>query len=120
MRYEHITLYVSDLEGSLSFYSDLLGLKLLRRFSAENMKIAFLGEPEQPSIELIEAGSKVPEKSGFSLGFRVESLDEATTMMEAAGYPLLRGPISPNSTVSFSFFRGPDGVEIQLLEYGEH
>jgi lactoylglutathione lyase len=120
MQYEHITLYVSDLENALSFYRDLLGLKLLRRISAGNMEIVFLGEPGQPSIELIEAADEpLPAASGFSLGFRVESLDHATTMMEGAGYPLLRGPVSPNPSVRFSFFRGPDSVEIQLLEHGE-
>ncbi|MDX9780883.1 MAG: VOC family protein, partial [bacterium] len=91
MRYEHITLYVKDLERSLSFYRDLMGLNLLRRISTENIKIVFLGKADQPSIELIEAGGNAPEKSGFSLGFRVESLDEATTMMEAAGNSKLVG-----------------------------
>lgn len=120
MRYEHITMYVRDLENALSFYRDLLGLGMLRRISAENMKIAFLGEAGQPSIELIEGGGEVPVKSGFSLGFRVKSLNEATRMMENAGYPLLRGPFSPNDAVRFSFFSDPDGIEIQLLENRDH
>lgn len=118
MQYEHITLYVSDLKEALSFYRDLLGLKLQRRISAGNMEIVFLGEPGQPSIELIEAADEsLPAASGFSLGFRVESLENATKMMEAAGYSLLRGPISPDPSVRFSFFRGPENVEIQLLEH---
>jgi lactoylglutathione lyase len=120
MQYEHITLYVSDLENALSFYRDLLGLKLLRRISAGNMEIVFLGEPGQPSIELIETVNEpLSAASGFSLGFRVDSLDNATKIMEAAGYPLLRGPISPDPSVRFSFFRGPESVEIQLLEHME-
>lgn len=120
MQYEHITLYVSNLEVSLVFYRDLLGLHVLRRISPGNRKIAFLGEAGQPGIELIEAGGEVPVKSGFSLGFRVESLDDAARMLKNAGYPLLHGPVSPNDAVRFSFFSDPDGIKIQLLEYHDH
>ncbi len=116
MNFIHVTLYVSDLERSLSFYRDVLGLNVLRRMSPGNLDIAFLGEPGQAAIELIGDG-EVPPHSGFSIGFRVESLDEAARRLESAGYPLLRGPLSPDPSVRFSFFRDPDGTEIQLAEF---
>ncbi len=117
MKYVHITLYVSNLQRSLAFYRDLLGMNILQRIHSGGREIVFLGEAGQPSIELIAAGNEAPKKSGFSLGFRVESLEEATRMMENAGYPLLRGPISPNPNLRFSFFHDPDAIEIQVLEY---
>ena len=69
MRYEHITMYVRDLENALSFYRDLLGLGMLRRISAENMKIAFLGEAGQPSIELSAGGRRSTGQKRFFPGF---------------------------------------------------
>jgi lactoylglutathione lyase len=117
MIYMHTTIHVSDMEKSLGFYQGLLGLNLVRRSPSGNGELAFLGENGQPNIELIcHPGEEKPAYSGFSLGFRVESLKEGTAALEQAGYPLVRGPLSPNPAVSFSFFHDPDGVEIQLVE----
>lgn len=117
MIYIHTTVYVSYLEKSLGFYQGLLGLNLVRRGPSGNGELAFLGEPGQPNIELIwHPGEEKPAYSGFALGFRVESLTEGTARLEQAGYPLVRGPLSPNPAVSFSFFHDPDGIEIQLVE----
>jgi lactoylglutathione lyase len=117
MTYMHTTVYVRDMEKSLGFYQGLLGLNLVRRSPSGSGELAFLGEAGQPNIELIcHPGEAVPAPGGFSLGFRVESLREGTAKLEQAGYPLVRGPISPNPAVSFSFFHDPDGLEIQLVE----
>jgi lactoylglutathione lyase len=117
MIYMHTTVYVSDMEKSLSFYQGLLGLKLVRRSPSGNGELAFLGEAGQPNIELIcHPGEEKPAHSGFTLGFRVESLKDGTAKLEQAGCPLVRGPVSPNPAVSFSYFHDPDGIEIQLVE----
>ena len=117
MIYLHTTVHVRDMEKSLGFYQGLLGLGLVRRGPSGNGELAFLGEAGQPNIELIcRPGEDLPACSGFSLGFRVESLDAGTALLEQAGYPLVRGPVSPNPAVRFSFFRDPDGIEIQLVE----
>jgi lactoylglutathione lyase len=117
MTYIHTTVHVRDMEKSLAFYQGLLGLNLVRRSPYGNGELAFLGEPGQPNIELLcHPGEEQPVYSGFTLGFRVESLREGTAKLEQAGYPLVRGPVSPNPAVSFSFFHDPDGIEIQLLE----
>ena len=116
MTFGHITVPVKDLDKSLAFYQDLLGLELQRRSPAwDGRELAFLGIPGQPQIELISGESAI--YSGFSIAFVVESLRESTEKMEKAGYPCIRGPLSPNPTVAFSFFHDPDGVEIQLLEH---
>jgi lactoylglutathione lyase len=114
MQYTHITFQVKDLEKSLAFYQGVLGQAVVRRAPGDHGPV-FLGEAGKPTIELI-GGPDGPAYSGFSLGFTVDSLEAATKKMEAAGYPRVRGPISPNPQVIFSFFKDPDGVEIQLLE----
>jgi lactoylglutathione lyase len=116
MTFNHITVPVKDLDKSLAFYHGLLGLEIVRRSPAwDGRELAFLGVPGQPQIELISGESAA--YSGFSIGFVVESLQSATEKMEKAGYPRIRGPLTPNPTVAFSFFKDPDGIEIQLLEH---
>jgi lactoylglutathione lyase len=115
MEFIHVTLFVKDLEKSLEFYQGLLGLPIQRRLPGEHGPV-FLGEEGKPVIELI-GGRKDAEFKGFSIGFEVDSLDEASKKMEDAGCKLIRGPISPNPSIRYSFFPDPDGVEIQLAEY---
>ena len=115
MKFNHVTLFVTDIEKSLSFYNGVLGLAIVRRIPGPTGPV-FLGIEGEPLVELI-GGQEKPVFSGFSVGFGVDSLDEATKKMEDAGYKKLRGPISPNPSVKFSFFPDPDGAEIQLVEY---
>ena len=113
MTFSHVTIYVQDLEKSIDFYEKVLGLAVTRRLSDTGP--VFLGIEGQPQIELI-LGEQPVEFSGFFIGFAVPNLDDATNKMEAAGFPKTRGPITPNPKTAFSFFLGPDGEEIQLLE----
>jgi lactoylglutathione lyase len=115
MNFAHVTLFVKDLERSLAFYHGVLELPITRRMPGPQGPV-FLGEKDEPAIELI-GGKADPQFSGFSIGFQVPSLEEATRKLASLGIAKLRGPISPNPTVKFSFFADPDGVEVQLIEY---
>ncbi|MCC8022999.1 MAG: VOC family protein [Clostridiales bacterium] len=118
MEFSFVTLYVKDLEASLSFYRDAIGLAVLRRQETANGALAFVGAPGQPNIELLcTPDNREGCDRGFSLGFRVDSLERAQADLEARGVRKLRGPVEPGSGVRFSFFAGPDGEEIQLIEY---
>jgi lactoylglutathione lyase len=114
MIYSLTTVFVKDIEKSIAFFSNVLGLSVVRRMQGEHGPV-FLGENGKPNIELI-GGNTDAAYSGFSLGFAVDSLEQATLDIEAAGCQKIRGPISPNPNVSFSFFRGPDGIELELIE----
>lgn len=117
MQFAFITIYVRDMQKSLAFYRDLLGLEVLRGQPTADGELVFLGVPGQPTIELIYAPAFAGNTyTGFSVGFEVDSLDSASAMLTDAGYPLKRGPISPSPKVAFSFFEGPNGEEIQLIE----
>jgi lactoylglutathione lyase len=116
MKYTHTTLHIKDLEKSLAFYHDLLGLPIVRRFPAGKGEIAFVGDAGSAQIELIPGAPPASGYSGFSIGLTVDSLDAATEKLAKAGYPRKQGPISPNPAIAFSFFEDPDGVCVQLLE----
>lgn len=117
MQFYCATVHIQNMERSLQFYRDLLGLTLQQRHPIQNGELAFLGREGQPMVELICAeGEEAPAYAGFSLGFRVDSLDEASAKMEAAGFPIGHGPISPAPGTRFSFLKDPDGIEIELIE----
>ncbi|MDR0785738.1 MAG: VOC family protein [Treponema sp.] len=114
MTYSLTTLFVKDIEKSLEFFTNVLGLTVTRRAPGENGPV-FLGEDGKPNIELI-AGNTEAAFSGFSLGFSVGSLDQASQKLEAANCTRISGPVSPNPHIRLSVFRNPDGIEIELIE----
>ncbi|MCC9296160.1 VOC family protein [Clostridium sp. WLY-B-L2] len=114
-----ITLNVKNMEESLKFYSELLGIKVFNRFSpGPGVDIAMVGEKDKPKIELIcsrNSNSEI-EASGISIGFEVKSLDETMKYMKSKGIIIKRGPISPSPKVKFFFIEDPNGVEVQIVE----
>ena len=113
-----ITLRVRDLETSLAFFHDLLGLPIQRRFESRGKRIAMLGPEGQPKIELIQGGNAaVKPGSGISVGFEVESLDAAMEELRQKGIPVARGPIEPNPHLRFFYILDPDGFEVQLAQH---
>ncbi|MBY9082109.1 VOC family protein [Paenibacillus sp. HN-1] len=115
-----ITLRVRDLEASLNFYHGILKLPLQNRFESRGKQIAMLGREEQPKIELIQGSEPVlkPE-CGVSVGFEVESLDDAMEYLNNLGIPIARGPIAPNPRLRFFYVLDPDGFEVQLAEHSK-
>ena len=119
MKFCWVTIHVENLEKSLHFYQDILGLPLLRRFSSRGIvEIAMLGEEDMPKMELICNPSDHEEKSaaGISIGFEVASLDEAMEHMKSNRIQILGDPMSPNPSMRFCFVLDPDGHTVQLVE----
>lgn len=116
MKFCWCTITTADLEESIAFYRDIVGLALTRRFSAgPGMDIAFLGS-EETQIELLQDGSKAAVGSGISLGFEIDSVDEMMTFLDEKNIPILGGPFSPNPHVRFFYVQDPNGVKIQFVE----
>lgn len=115
MRFGFVTVFVSNMARSLAFYQTLLGLPLLRQMQTPGGQLAFLGKPDEPSLELISDG-ETHSYNGFSIGIEVDDLDAATALLAENGYAVHRGPVQPNPQTRFSFVRDPDGIEIELIE----
>jgi len=113
-----ITLRVIDLEASLDFYNRILGLPIERRFESRGKQIVMLGTADQPKIELIQGSDPaLKPECGVSVGFEVESLDEAIAYLDSQGITIARGPIMPNPHLRFLYVLDPDGFEVQLAEH---
>ena len=119
MKFCWSTLRVSDMEKSLQFYTEVIGLAVVNRFTAgPGLEIAFLGQGET-QVELICDGSGRTVSIGedISWGFEVSSLEESLALLSLKGIPIEAGPIQPNPGIRFLYIRDPDGMKIQLVEH---
>lgn len=116
MKFALVTLYVKDMEKSLAFYNTLLEVPVIRRQAiGPDRELVFMGVDGEVNLELIPSDSEVVY-SGFSIGFEVENLVTAKERLAASGYTIKR-EMSPGPTVTLCFLDGPNGEEIELIEY---
>mgnify|MGYP001565562577 FL=1 len=109
---------VNNLEESLKFYQDIVGLNINRRFNAgPYVEIAFLGDDET-KIELIcdKSLKKVDLGHNISLGFIVNSVDEMMAFVKEKGIDIQDEISQPNPHVKFFYILDPNGLKIQLVE----
>ena len=116
----HTRFRVSDLEKTISFYRDVLGLEELRRHtSGRGSRLVFLKAPDSDEeIEICkfdESGPVVVGPDLTHLAFEVDDLDAFAKNAAAKGYPLSDGPHS-TGTGRIAFIDAPEGYEIELIE----
>lgn len=118
MEFCWVTLHVKDMEESLRFYEEVVGLEIDNKFNAgPGVEIVFLGDG-QTKIELIcdRNGNDVSMGNDISLGFEVESMEKMIEFIEFKGLEVHSGPFSPNPSVKFFFVEDPNGLKIQFVE----
>jgi lactoylglutathione lyase len=118
---EHVGIMVNDMDESLAFYQNILGLELRNReWLNDTIELAFLFFPEQPSVEveLIYGGPVENEGIVNHLAFRVENIEAELVRFKEAGIKLVdEEPRSIlNGTVKIAFFQGPNGEKLELVE----
>nr|WP_300094095.1 VOC family protein [Sedimentibacter sp.] len=118
MKFLWTTIHVKDMEESLKFYQDVVGLKLVNRFNAgPEMEICFLGE-DDTKLELIcsEKFKNIQAGNAVTLGFNVNSLDEMISLVNEKGIGIKTGPVQPNPNLKYFIVLDPNGVKIQFAE----
>ena len=127
MRVLHTMIRVGDLDRSIKFYTDVLGMKLLRRKDYPDGKftLAFVGygpETEHAVVELIYnwGTGKYDLGNGFGhIALEVEDVYAACAEIKMRGGKVTReaGPMKHGSTV-IAFIEDPDGYKIELIQRG--
>ncbi len=125
MRMLHTMLRVEDLDASLKFYTQTMGMKLLRQSDNKDYEytLAFVGyadESEQAVLELTYNWGDNTYEKGNAYGhvaFAVDDIYAFCEKLEADGADVYRkpGPVKGGSTV-IAFVRDPDGYAIELIE----
>jgi lactoylglutathione lyase len=117
----HTRMRVSDMDQTIQFYTDVLGLEVIeRKTSPRGSHLAFLKVPN--SDELIELCSFPPsglvkvQEDLVHLAFQVEDLDETMTEFAAKQIKITDGPTKTSSGSRFIFIDAPDGYEVELIE----
>lgn len=118
MKFCWVTITVKNMEESLRFYQEIVGLAIDRRFQAgPGVEITFLGNGET-KVELIcnEDIKEISIGQNISLGFEVDSVDEMMAFVKERGIAIHSGPIQPNPNVKFFYVLDPNGLKIQFVE----
>lgn len=125
MRILHTMLRVGDLEKSLAFYTQVLGMKLLRRHDYPEGKftLAFVGyqdEAAEAAIELTYNWGVDKYELGTAFGHIAIEVENAYTTCEEIkrrGGKVVReaGPMKHGTTV-IAFIEDPDGYKIELIQ----
>jgi len=118
MKFCWTTLHVKNLDASIKFYTELVGLSLNRRFKPnDHMELAFLGS-EPTELELIE-DTQAPKQpvDGISIGFLVDGkLEPLMTTLKEHGFTQLSEIFTPNPVMRFFYVKDPDGFSVQFVE----
>lgn len=118
MKFCWCTIRVRNMEQSLRFYQEIVGLSLNKRYTSESGKdISFLGDGET-KVELIcDSNFKsFSECDSISFGFEVESIEKKIRLIKENGLEVLKGPIQPNKNIKYFYVKDPDGNKVQFVE----
>lgn len=140
----HYCLIVTDLERSLGFYRDVMGMSLRSRVTRRediataiarpgitmHNAILYFADSPHPALELIQyqpAGDKVdlqiPNPGTSHIAFGVTDIDAAVTHLRARGVPVVSDPVrlEPNPDTgarggTIAYFSDPDGISLELYQ----
>lgn len=123
MKYLHTMVRVRDLDASLRFYCEGLGLREVRRrdVPAGRFTLVFLAAPESPEAEIElthnwDSSEDYGSARNFGhLAFRVENIYALCAHLQSMGYTIRRPPRDGH----MAFVRSPDLISVELLQAGE-
>jgi lactoylglutathione lyase len=120
--FNHVMLYVRDVQASLHFYADQLGFRILEKFDYNGTIVyARLLPPKgntSLALHLPEQGQPSLVSSGVRLYFEVKELDAACRKLEQAGVKFLGQPKQMPWGWKHAYLLDPDGHEISLYWAG--
>ena len=122
MKYLHTMVRVSDLEASLTFYRDALGLQVINRHDVPQGRftLVYLAAPgdTQAQIELTHNWDEQGYTDGRNFGhvaYQVNDIYACCERLQSLGVTIARPPRDGY----MAFVRSPDGISIELLQHGE-
>jgi lactoylglutathione lyase len=123
-KFLHTRYRVSDLDKTVDFYKNVLGLEETRRSSSpRGSHLVFFRAPgSEQEIEICKYDASGPVLVGpdlTHLAFEVEDIEAFARHAAAKGYPLSDGPTPTSSGSVIAFIDAPEGYEIELIQKAE-
>jgi lactoylglutathione lyase len=124
-KFDHVTITVEDLERSVEFYRDILGLEVAGMLEQDegNFKLVYLrsGDVMIELFNFTEKGKAPGEQKDIDFGlkhfgFKVDSVDEVTRKLKEQGVEFVLEPLDATGGVRIAFFKDPDGVLLEIVE----
>jgi len=122
MKYLHTMVRVTDIDASLAFYCDALGLEELKRYDSEQGRftLVFLAAKgdESAQVELTHNWDPEPYDGGRNFGhlaYQVDDIYATCQRLMDKGVTINRPPRDGR----MAFVKSPDGISIELLQKGE-
>jgi lactoylglutathione lyase len=122
MKYLHTMVRVADIDASLDFYCNKLGLRELKRYDSEQGRftLVFLAAPgdDEAQVELTHNWDPEEYDEGRNFGhlaYQVDNIYELCQTLMAAGVTINRPPRDGH----MAFVRSPDNISIELLQKGD-
>ena len=121
MKYLHVMVRVKDLDASMHFYCDLMGLEEIRRYESEEGRftLIYLAAPGQHEVPLEltynwDGDTGLPSDSRHfgHLAYEVDNIYETCQFLQDNGVVINRPPRDGR----MAFVRSPDNISIELLQ----
>jgi len=117
----HTRYRVNDLEKTVKFYTEVLGLEEIKRHkSPRGSELVFLklaGSDHEIELCSFPAAGEVKVQSDLThIAFEVDNIEEFAKHSAAKGYPLSDGPTPTSSGSIIAFIDAPEGYEIELIQ----
>ena len=112
-----IALVTDDVEGSVKFYTETLGLEIIERFAVEDDEDYVFLKAGDMILELMPKKSMQAEEGFHHISFRVDSVDASVQDLRDKGVPIEKEPFDAGAGgIRLAFFEGPNEMLLQLFE----
>lgn len=118
IKFSWIAICVKDIEESVLFYEDILGLEINRKFKTSGQTEAILLGNEEIQVKLVVSTSKEESErnTGFALVFLVDSLAKTIELLNKNNIEIIERSEMFGEDLKYLFIVDPNGIKIKLLE----
>ena len=116
-RIHKIALVTDDVEATVRYYTETLGLEVAERFPVEGDEDFVFLQAGDITLEIMPKKTMAAEEGFHHISFRVDSVDGAAEELKAKGTEMEVEPADAGvGGIRLGFFRGPNDVRLQLFE----
>lgn len=122
MKFSHTMIRVKNIDNSLNFYKEVLGLKLLKTMELEDATLYFVSDEQECCTIELTYNHKLPE-GGYNhgnyfghLAFDTDNMDKFTEVLNKHGLAYTVSPFEIKKGLKIAFVEDPDGFSIEIIE----